>query len=135
MSQPTFLYIEDHAASREMMRILLQQLLGYQQLVMFENTVDVPGQLAQSRQHSFDVVFLDLNLYPIDGRTICRLLRGHPATQNAHIVGLTATISGKQQEQMRHQGFNGVLGKPVSHRTFPYQLERILQGEEVWEYE
>lgn len=32
----------------------------------------------------------------------------------------------------RFFGFDGLIGKPLSHKVFPRLLEQIMSGDEIW---
>ncbi len=129
--QPHFVYIEDHLASRQVLQIMLQELLGFQQLTLFEDTQNVLERLEQLSPPA-DILFLDLNLEPLSGYAVCALLRAQPAFNRVMIVAMTASISGEQYQQLRDLGFNGIIEKPLNHRTFPRMLQHLLEGKEVW---
>jgi two-component system alkaline phosphatase synthesis response regulator PhoP len=131
---PAFLYIEDHPASQMIMQLLLTRVLGYEDLVMLDDTANVLERL-DAMQKTFDVIFLDVNLKPLDGLAVCRMLRTEERFHHARIIGLTANASAAEQRNMKEVGFDGMITKPISHKTFPVQLQRILEGEIVWEVE
>ena len=131
-TETKFLYIEDHRASRRVMELLLVEVMGFQHLTLVEDTQDILPRL-EALHTSFDVIFLDVNLKPHDGYAVCAMLRANVCFQRAKIVGLTASASPSDMRRMQESGFDGAIGKPLSHDTFPEQLERILAGEPVWE--
>lgn len=131
-TETNFLYIEDHRASRRVMELLLVEVMGYPHLTLVEDTHDIVRRL-EALHTSFDVIFLDVNLKPYDGYAVCAMLRANPCFRQAKIVGLTASASPADMRRMQESGFDGAIGKPLSHDTFPEQLERILAGQAVWE--
>ena len=131
-TETNFLYVEDHRASRRVMELLLVEVMGYSHLTMVEDTHDIVEKL-EAMQTRFDVIFLDVNLKPYDGYAVCAMLRTHAQFATAKIVGLTASASPSDMRKMQESGFDGAIGKPLSHDTFPEQLERILAGQAVWE--
>jgi CheY-like chemotaxis protein len=130
--QPTFLYIEDHPASRRIMQILLLDVMDYSQLTLVEDTAELTQRL-EAIQTSFDVIFLDINVKPYDGFAACAQLRAHEQFRKAKIIGLTANAMPSDMRKMEETGFDGAIGKPLSHNTFPEQVERILAGQSIWE--
>jgi len=131
-TETSFLYIEDHRASRRVMELLLVEVMGCANLTMVEDTHDIVQKL-EAMQTRFDVIFLDVNLKPYDGYAVCAMLRAQSFFDKAKIVGLTASASPSDMRRMQESGFDGAIGKPLSHDTFPEQLERILAGQAVWE--
>ena len=81
------------------------------------------------------MIFLDLNLEPHDGYTVHDMLREHETFQQAKIVGVTASNLPEDMVKMQASGFDGFIGKPLSHENFEDQLQRILTGEYLWEVE
>lgn len=132
MTSPAFLYIEDTASSREVMRLLLCEMMAYTDLTMLSDSADVLNKLQHMNKH-FDVIFLDINIEPIDGYAICQALRGQAAYDNTHIIAVTAAINPSALERMRSIGFNGAISKPLDMETFPTQINSILAGNDLWD--
>ena len=132
MTSPSFLYIENHVASRKVMRLLLVDMLDYSDLTLWENTEQVIEKLEQL-ETPFDIIFLDLDLEPLNGYEVCRQLREHASYQQTSIVAVTATTKPGDLRQMENVGFNGALSKPLNLNAFPDQLQRILAGDELWD--
>ena len=130
--EPAILYIEDHPASRRVMELLVVDVMGLNQLTLVADTTDIIQNLEAMHKH-FDVIFLDVNLQPHDGYAVCAMLRAHEQFRSAKIVGLTASVTPDEMRKMQSVGFDGVIAKPISHVTFPEQLEQILAGEPLWE--
>ncbi|MGF1507248.1 MAG: response regulator [Chloroflexi bacterium] len=78
-----------------------------------------------------DVVFLDLEFPNYDGLDLIHTLREDPRLRTARFIAYTVHIS--EQNEVRDAGFDGFLGKPLSVEDFPHHLQRILNGEPVWE--
>src|SRR5688572_5574324 len=131
--QARIAYIEDHEASRGVMKLMLD-LLGYSDLTLIEDTHNVLSAL-KVRNMPFDVVFLDVNLKPLDGYAVCELVRRDPAFEKTPVVGVTASATPADMRRMKAAGFNGCIAKPISYSTFSGQLERILSGADLWEDE
>lgn len=130
---PTFLYIEDHPASRRVMELMLKEVMGYQQVTILEDSANVVERLAAGQV--VDIIFLDLNVEPINGFEVLAQLRRHAEYNDVKIIALTAAISSSDLKAMRAAGFDGAIGKPISPTRFPQQVQQILEGEAVWEVE
>ena len=76
-----------------------------------------------------DIVFLDLEMPKLDGFETKDLLR----SQLGAIPIIAYTVHVSEMDVVREAGFDGFLGKPVDRLRFPELLERILNGESVWE--
>ncbi len=130
--QPAFLYIEDHPASRLVMQLVLKELLGFEDLTMLEDSRDIVRRLEASGK-TFDVIFLDLHVDPLDGFEVLKLLRQHEQFAPSKIVVLTASMMLDELDTVRKAGFDGLISKPISLDTFGDYVNRILAGGSVWE--
>jgi CheY-like chemotaxis protein len=130
--QPAFLYVEDHPASRLVMQLVLKDLLGYEDLTMFEDSRDILQHLEASGK-TFDVIFLDLHVDPLDGYEVLKLLRQHEKFAASKVVVLTASMILDEVDQVHAAGFDGLISKPINLDSFGDFVKRILAGEAVWE--
>jgi CheY-like chemotaxis protein len=134
--QPHLLYVEDNQASRRVMAMIAQEVMGYC-LTMLHDTQAFGERMAEFAQAGthFDIILLDLNMKPLNGMEACQLLRQDTDWHDACIIALTANASPAQLRAMRNGGFDGMLNKPINHVTFPANIARILRGESVWDEE
>ena len=77
------------------------------------------------------VVFLDLEFPNGYGMDFIPQLLNEPRLQNVPIIAYSVHIS--ELTEARDAGFDGFIGKPLQPSRFPQQLQRILDGEAVWE--
>ncbi len=64
---------------------------------------------------AFDLIFMDISMPVMDGRTATRKIRkGNGASANTPIVALTANAMAAEQEDFKADGMNGILTKPLS---------------------
>ena len=131
MLDPTILYFEDDALSREVMRVCLTQGLGYHNVTIFPDSSEFSAKLAALPQKP-DVVFLDIHMEPIDGFAMLRQIRQDERYHATRVIALTASVMNEEVKLLKEAGFNGVIAKPLDYDTFPQVLGRILQGEQVW---
>jgi len=80
-----------------------------------------------------DLILLDIQIPHEDGYTVLQQIRKHPRLQDTVVVAVTANFMPQDVERARAAGFNGFIGKPISSRRFPQQIERVLAGDAVWE--
>jgi CheY-like chemotaxis protein len=130
--QAAFLYIEDHPASRLVMQLLLKELLGFEDLTMFDDSRDIVQRL-EATGKTFDVIFLDLHVDPLDGFEVIKLLRQHEKFAPSKVVVLTASMMLDELDSVREAGFDGLISKPLDPGSFGDYVNRILAGEAVWE--
>jgi len=76
-----------------------------------------------------DVIFLDLELPNYDGVEILTHLKSKPQLAGVPIVAYT--VHNSEIDAARKVGFHSFLGKPLSMKKFPDQLQKILAGTPV----
>jgi CheY-like chemotaxis protein len=130
-SQPTFLYVEDDPLSREVMELLLKQVLGYTQVTTFESSHDFMEKV-RALTSIPDVIFLDIQMHPHNGYEMLKMLRGEDAYRKTRIIAMTASVMATDVEALKSAGFDGMIGKPIMRQAFPELLGRILSGESIW---
>ena len=59
-------------------------------------------------------------------------LRQHRTYVNTCVIAVTASVMNEEVAMLRQSGFNGAIAKPIDQIAFPGLLQRILNGEEVW---
>jgi two-component system cell cycle response regulator DivK len=131
MQQPSFLCIEDDPPSREVISILLKDIMGFADVTVFEDSSDIISRVA-ALPFVPDVVLLDIHMQPYDGYQVLQMLRAMDTFRHSLIVALTASVTITDIHSLRAAGFNGLIGKPIKQRYFADFLNRILAGEEVW---
>jgi two-component system cell cycle response regulator DivK len=79
------------------------------------------------------IILQDLQIPHEDGYAILKQIRVHPRLQDTLVIAVTANVMPEDVERAIESGFDGFLGKPLDRHRFGGQIERILQGESVWE--
>jgi len=79
-----------------------------------------------------DLILMDIRLPYEDGYSALRKIR-NSRLKNVPVIAVTAEASVEQINKARASGFDGFLGKPLDPDRFPDQIQRILDGEPVWE--
>ncbi len=82
-----------------------------------------------------DLVLLDIRLPYEDGFHALQKLRDTDRFKETPIVAVTAEASAARALQARAAGFNGFLSKPLNPDRFPEQIQRIMSGEPVWDWQ
>jgi two-component system cell cycle response regulator DivK len=80
-----------------------------------------------------DLVLMDIRLPYEDGYGALKKIRQSPRLKDIPVIAVTAEASQEQMTKAKAAGFNGFLGKPLDPDHFPDQIQRILNGESVWE--
>ncbi len=129
--EPFFLCVEDDPPSREIIGVLLKEVMGFSNVAIFEDSTGILNRLA-ALQMVPDVILLDIQMQPYDGYEVLRMLRNLPLYQKSTIVAVTASVTISDVKNLQAAGFNSLIGKPIRQRLFPDFLNRILAGEEIW---
>jgi two-component system, cell cycle response regulator DivK len=90
-------------------------------------------QFAETLSQTPDLILLDLGLPGEDGYEILQRLRTIERYKNTRIVAVTGRATLEEMRYAREAGFDAFLGKPLDTHRFPYQIQRILNGEAIWE--
>ncbi len=125
--EPTFLYVEDDMLSRRVMQVMLNSVLGYSKVELFENSANFLGRL-HGLASPPDVIFLDVQIGPHDGYAMLEMLRGDPCLKDATVIAMTANVMSHDVDKLRKAGFSGLIGKPILKDIFPELVERICQA-------
>ena len=131
MAEPVFLYVENDELSREVMKALLTRGLGYRDIMMFETSAHFERHL-ESLAHKPDVIFLDIHMEPVDGFEMLKMIRRNKNFYATPVIALTASVMNEEVRRLREAGFDGAIAKPINYDTFPSALDRILNGEQIW---
>lgn len=123
----TALIIDDNPSSVDVLTVLLRKEGIAARAVL--SPYDLPDTLEQIAQ--VDVVFLDLEMPHHSGLQLVGELQNDPRLERVPIVAYTVHTS--EQNECYAAGFHSFLGKPLSVEQFPFQVNRILNGERVWE--
>lgn len=80
-----------------------------------------------------DVVFLDLEMPGLNGYEVLTVMKSDKRFHDVTFVACTVYIG--EMNTAHQSGFSGFISKPLDADRFPDQLQRILNGEAVWERE
>ena len=130
-TNPIFLYVEDDMFSRDIISLMIQDVLGFSQLTIFDSSEDFKDRVcALSPQPN--VIFLDIQIRPYDGYAMLSMLREEARFKDTTIIAMTANVMSHDVEKLRAVGFSGLIGKPLIKDVFPQLIQKILKGEAVW---
>ena len=129
--ETTILIVEDNVSNFVLMARLLDHMgvhcewktSGYE-VVEYADTLP-----------EVNLILMDIRLPYEDGYEALRKLRASEALREIPVVAVTAYASDEQMQRSRAAGFDGFLGKPLDPDRFPAQINRILNGDPVWEIE
>jgi CheY-like chemotaxis protein len=107
-ARPTVLVIEDEPDNREILRLVVEQVVGARP-VPAENGAD---GLAQLREALPDLVLLDLMMPGLDGYAVLAAIRADPTTRELPVLVITAMTRPQDRERALAAGANDFLDKP-----------------------
>lgn len=120
MRKHHILYVEDHADTRELIQLILQQL-GYA-----VTTVDtIADALAMTMQEMFDLYLLDSWLPDGSGVDLCKQLR--VADHQTPIVFYSAAAYEVDRETAIRSGAQGYLVKPTTNGELATLIGGLLK--------
>lgn len=73
-----------------------------------------------------DLIVLDIFLDDADGRQVARLIRRDPELRHTRIVAVTGSRDERVLEEIRREGFDGLVQKPVDPERFREKVRRLL---------
>jgi CheY-like chemotaxis protein len=129
--QPSVVYVEDDADSREVMQLVLVDIMQLRHVTILENSAEFMSQV-QALTPQPDLVLLDIHVRPYDGFQMLDMLRAQPEFAQVPVVALTASVMSEEIQLLKDAGFDSVIAKPVDMDILPELLERVLRGEHLW---
>ena len=90
-------------------------------------------EFAREAMPQVDLILLDIHLPEEDGYEVLVRLRQDERFERTRIVAVTADITSQNLSRAQAAGFDGFLAKPIDVDLFPDQVQRILDGEVVWD--
>ena len=126
------LCVEDDFSNRLVMKLLVEKTLNARYYEIFEDSVDFLPRVRNLPIRP-DIILLDIHVSPLNGFQMLQMIRQDPVYSITKVVALTASVMNEEVERLRKSGFDGAIGKPIPLSTFPIAIERILNGESVWQ--
>ena len=127
-SKGTILYVEDNPDNRS----LIRRVLNSEDYAVVE-AINAAQAINKLETESIDLILMDIRLPYEDGYSALKKIRLSPRIKNVPVIAVTAEGTHEQINRARTAGFNGFIGKPLDPDKFPEQIQRILNGEDVWE--
>lgn len=126
------LCVEDDPSNRLVMKLLVEKTLNARNYVIFEDSTDFMSRVRNLPRHP-DIILLDIHVSPFNGFQMLQMLRDDSVYFDTKVVALTASVMNEEVERLRKSGFDGAIGKPISLSAFPVVIERIMNGESIWQ--
>lgn len=127
---PRILIVEDNLNNFK----LMARALAYQGITRCEwKTSGAQALEFASSLPQLDLILIDIFLPGEDGYQVLARLRAQPRFASTRIVAISADTTTENIERARQAGFDGFISKPINVSRFPEQVNKILQGQAVWE--
>jgi CheY-like chemotaxis protein len=121
-STQTVVYIEDNLSNLNLIRAILNLRTGIKLFTAMQGSLGID----LVREHSPNLVLLDLNLPDLSGYEVLARLRGDPKTKSVPILMLTADATAGQKERLLAAGANSFLTKPLDIPAFLKVVDELL---------
>ncbi|MBI3507551.1 MAG: response regulator [Proteobacteria bacterium] len=118
----TILIVDDEKVVRDVLSRFLKAL-GYG-IATAENGIE---GLARARAIKPDLVLVDMNMPDMDGKSLCALLRGEPATRRTPVIVLSGEGKLGTMEDAVATGANAYLVKPVDFQRLREKIAALLE--------
>lgn len=81
-----------------------------------------------------DLFLVDINMPGKSGFELLEAVREHDKLQSAKVVAVTAGTFEEDVQKARDAGFDGFISKPLKTTVFPSQVQRVLDGDSIWDW-
>jgi len=121
MPKGTVLVVEDQASFREFLQLGLSKL-GLKVVTALTGKI----ALTRAKEHTPDLILLDVMLPDMDGYEICRDLREEAETTLTPIIFVSAVSSEKHIQRAMAAGATDYMVKPLSMEDIKNLVEHYL---------
>ncbi|MFQ3534725.1 MAG: response regulator [Aggregatilineales bacterium] len=115
------LVVDDEIDTLNLLKMMLE-LIGYTAIT----THDPAQALTLAEIERPDCVLLDIMMPKLDGFTVCKMLRLHPATHNLPIVFVTAYQASNLEARRLEAGADLLVPKPASMDALIKTIDRAI---------
>lgn len=127
MAAPTVLVVDDDENIRELTKLALETVCGWQVL-----TADGGfSAIEMCRQHQPDAVLLDRMMPDMDGLTTFENLQADQATREIPVILFTAKGRPGERQEWEDTGIRGMIAKPYNPMTLGERVSEILHWSEA----
>lgn len=126
MDQRHALLIDDDAEALHIMEQALKQLQ------ISSTSVNDPRNLETllTQIQPITIIFLDLEMPKLDGYEVLAALKKYI---NPQVPIIACSVHTSELHNTRRSGFSSFIAKPLDIDRFPELINRILNGQAVWE--
>jgi len=120
--------IEDHADIRELLRLVLESVAGYE-VIAFSDPTQVVPRLAAGE--SFDLIISDITMPNMTGIEFVRYVRNKLQQTTLPIIAASAHSSEASQDEAIEAGFNAYVTKPINIRNLLTIVAQYVNKQEL----
>jgi CheY-like chemotaxis protein len=124
--------VEDDFSNRLVMKLLVEKTLNVRNYAIFEDSKEFLPRIRDLPVQP-DIILLDIHVSPFNGFQMLQMIREDSVYCDTKVVALTASVMNEEVERLRNSGFDGAIGKPIPLSSFPVIIERIMNGESIWQ--
>lgn len=116
------LVVEDNELNMKLFHDLLEAY-GYE----IVQTYDGREALQLARDHSPDLIILDIQLPEISGLEVTRQLKEDEELKSIPVIAVTAFAMKGDEEKIRKGGCEAYIAKPISVTNFISTIQKVLE--------
>lgn len=131
MTEAAYLYVEDDVLGREIMRMIMENVIGAADTYVFEDSANFMERL-RALPRKPDLIMLDIHVKPYDGVELLSMIRADAEFRHTRVIALTASVMNEEVAELRSSGFDGAIAKPLDIAIFPSLIARVLNGVPTW---
>jgi PAS domain S-box-containing protein len=121
--QVTVLYVEDNISNFELVEQVFSDRPNVSLLAAASGTLG----LELAREHSPDLILLDLHLPGMPGEKVLAELKDDPRTHDIPVVVLSSDATEAQIKKLMSAGAHAYLTKPISVRPFLEAVDAVIE--------
>lgn len=118
------LIVEDERDNREIMRAVVEDLLGYRALL----AADGNEALSLAGEYRPSLILMDLMMPVLDGFETIRSLKSADRTASIPVIAVTALSRPTDRQRALSNGADGYLSKPFDLDLMAEMVERYVAG-------
>ena len=118
------LIVEDEFDNREIMRTVVEDLLGYSVLT----ASDGAAALEAIAEHQPDLILMDLMMPVLDGFEAIKHIKSTPRTANIPVLAVSALSRPNDRERALEHGASAYVCKPFDIEELTSMIERYVSS-------
>lgn len=121
------LIVEDEPDNREIMRAVVEDLLGYRTVLVSDGVSAVEA----AREHLPDLVLMDLMMPTLDGFEATRRIKSSAETKHIPVVAVTALGRPTDRQRAVEEGADDYVSKPFDLDVLVGIIEQYVGRKQV----